>query len=346
MSNKPDTYNGDLAHLPPALIPLTELARWVVWSWELRATKGGKEKWTKLPRQALDPSRNARSNDASTWGTYTDAVAAVAAGAADGIGFMLLGSNIGAIDLDHCRDPESQKLDTWATQLQSEADGAYQEVTVSGGGLRIIGTVSGAEVHRKFTFDRKTGAGVELYRNTARYITVSGIEIGSCAKLPPLDLLIDRVLARHGAPSPDELDVNLAGRQIDYDDLIINGAPEGERSELFQAVVWHLAGQGQTAEQITDELARHPNGIGGKVVRPSGLHSRPLAGSYPSASQAEPSARRNGALVMPASGGRRQPPWRDKYASATFSGASTATHPLARPSKRKKRAAQVNRSTR
>jgi hypothetical protein len=27
---------------------------------------------------------------------------------------------------------------------------------VSGGGLRIIGTVSGPETHRKFTFDRKT----------------------------------------------------------------------------------------------------------------------------------------------------------------------------------------------
>jgi hypothetical protein len=266
VSNKPHTYSGDLAHLPSALIPLTEQPRWVVWHWEVRTTKGGKEKWTKPPRQARDPSRNARSNDPSTWGTYADAVAAVAAGAADGIGFMLKDSNIGAIDLDHCRDPENAEVDTWAEQLQIEADGAYQEVTVSGGGLRIIGTVSGSEVHRKFTFDRKTGAGVELYRNTARYITVSGIEIGSCAKLPSLDLLIDRVLARHGAPPPDELDFNLAGRQLDYDDLIAKGAPEGERSELFQAVVWHLASQGQTADQITDQLARHPKGIGAKYA--------------------------------------------------------------------------------
>src|SRR5258706_1735095 len=40
----------------------------------------------------------------------------------------------------------------------------------------------------------------------------------------------------------------------------------GQRSEAFQAVVWHLAGQGWTAEAIADELAKHPNGIGAKYA--------------------------------------------------------------------------------
>jgi putative DNA primase/helicase len=35
---------------------------------------------------------------------------------------------------------------------------------------------------------------------------------------------------------------------------------------VFQKVVWHLAGKGWSAEQITDELARHPNGIGAKYA--------------------------------------------------------------------------------
>ena len=48
--------------------------------------------------------------------------------------------------------------------------------------------------------------------------------------------------------------------------MIQNGAPEGERSEKFQAVVWHLAGKRWSAEQITNELARHPNGIGAKYA--------------------------------------------------------------------------------
>ena len=48
---------------------------------------------------------------------------------------------------------------------------------MSGGGLRIIGTGNDDKIQRKFTFDRKTGAGIELYRNTERYITISGLEV-------------------------------------------------------------------------------------------------------------------------------------------------------------------------
>src|SRR6516225_11040582 len=102
MSPKPQTHSADLSNLPKALQPLTAERRWVVWPWQLR-----KSKWTKPPRQARNPQCNARSNDPATWGDYADAVAAVAAGNADGIGYMLKDSNIGAIDLDHCVDQES-----------------------------------------------------------------------------------------------------------------------------------------------------------------------------------------------------------------------------------------------
>jgi hypothetical protein len=267
-SNRPQTFNGDLAHLPDALSPLTGQTRWVVWLWEWRATRAA-GKWTKPPRQARDPGRNAKSNDPSTWSSYEDAVAAVTSGNADGIGFMLLGSGIGAGDLDHCRNPETGAVDPWAETLSVEADGAYREVTVSGGGLRVIGKVSGPEAHRKFTFDRNTGAGVEVYRNTARYITVSGLELGTCVELPPLDGFIDNVLMRYGGHQAGGLDFNDAGPQsssIDYDNLIRNGAPEGQRSDLFQSVVWHLAGKGWSADQIVDELTRYPNGIAAKFA--------------------------------------------------------------------------------
>ena len=42
-------------------------------------------------------------------------------------------------------------------------------------------------------------------------------------------------------------------------------------------MVWHLAAKGWTAEQITDELARHPNGIGAKYA--DRLHAE-VARSY------------------------------------------------------------------
>jgi hypothetical protein len=282
---RPQTFNGDLANLPAALVPLTLQERWVVWSWEWRSgKKGANGKWTKPPRQASNPSRFAASNDPSTWGSYGDAVAAVVAGKADGIGFMLLKSEIAAGDLDHCRDPETGMVDAWAETLHAEANGAYREITVSGRGLRIIGIANGDEVHRKFTFDRKTGAGLELYRNTARYITISGCEIGSCAKLPPLDGFIDTAFARYASTAggararkgtqangsgTNGLDFNNAGPQpssIDYDEVIRNGAPEGQRSELFQACVWHLAGAGKSVEEIVEELALYPNGISEKYA--------------------------------------------------------------------------------
>src|SRR5262245_33730392 len=260
---KPKTHHADLARLPSALLPLTDQPRWVVWPWELRTTKAGKSKWTKPPRMARDPSRNARSNDPETWGSYGEAIATVTAGKADGIGYMLKDSNVGAMDLDHGVDGE--KLEDWAERLHQEASGSYQEITVSGTGMRIIGTVQGPETHRRFAIDRN-GAGIELYRDTARYITISGLEMEPiCAALPPLDRLIDTRLARHSG-EPAGLDFNDAGRQdgADYDDLIRDGAPEGDRSEKFQAVVWHLAGKGFSADAITDELAKHPNGIGAK----------------------------------------------------------------------------------
>jgi hypothetical protein len=134
--------------------------------------------------------------------------------------------------------------------------------------LRIIGKVNGPETQRKFTFDRKTGAGIELYRNTERYITISGIEKGGpCVELPPLDDFIDSLLQRHDQ-NPDDLDFNVAGPQqsASIDDIIRNGAPEGSRSELFQKVVWNLAGKGWSIDQIIDELARYPNGIAAKYA--------------------------------------------------------------------------------
>jgi hypothetical protein len=64
-------------------------------------------------------------------------------------------------------------------------------------------------------------------------------------------------------------DFNNAGPQedvADYDHLIENGAPHGERSEEFQRTVWHLAAQGRSEEEIAEELARHSNGIGAKYA--------------------------------------------------------------------------------
>ncbi len=269
MTPKPHTYIADLANLPKALWHLTRQKRWVVWRWKKIVKKNGEVTFTKPPYQCGSPGIPAKSNDPSTWDSYEAAVAAIVAGHAHGIGFMLRDSEVAAADLDHCRDATTGELIDWANLLCVENDqlGLYREVTVSGCGLRFIGLAQGGdELHRKFTLDPQTRAGIELYRNCARYITISGLQQGSCEQLGLIDTYLDDLASRFGGARPI-LDFNTAGPQTDYyRDIIENGAPEGERSEKFQKVVWHLASIGWTIEQITDELAKYPNGIGLKYA--------------------------------------------------------------------------------
>lgn len=277
LKSKPSIFNGDLARLPKALHWLTTQKRWVVWRWVKRVTARGKQKWTKPPYQPAFPKAAAKSNNPSTWGSYEDAVAAVAAGQADGIGVMLLPGDVAAADLDKCRDPITGEISGWANRLCVEAErlGLYREVTVSGCGLRFIGlSHQAAELHRRFSFHQTSGAGLELYRNTPRFITISGLQEGQCEEMGEIDGYLDELLTRFdGQPPPKSstrLNLNLAAPQSQaeyYRDIIENGAPEGQRSEEFAEVVWHLASTGMTIEEIVEELAKHPNGIGSKYAK-------------------------------------------------------------------------------
>jgi primase-polymerase (primpol)-like protein len=174
MPAKPATI-GDPGKLPAALLPRTQQTRWVCWRWTWREDKG---RWDKPPLQASNPDLSAKSNDPATWGTYAVAVAAVAAGKADGIGYMLADDDLDAVDLDHCHNPETGAIDAWAQQEIDAANGAYVEVTVSGKGLRILGVGAGGELGRKWKIpDTTNGAAIEVYRRTNRYVTISGAQI-------------------------------------------------------------------------------------------------------------------------------------------------------------------------
>lgn len=94
---------------------------WVIWRWE-----GDK----KPPYCTSDPSRHASSTNPDTWGTYEQAVGAVALGLADGIGFALAPPYVG-VDLDE----ELPENDRHAIML---ALGSYSEVSVSGSGHHVI----------------------------------------------------------------------------------------------------------------------------------------------------------------------------------------------------------------
>jgi hypothetical protein len=260
---QPKTYNGDLAAPPKALAPLCLMPHWLIWKWQRNTT--GANGWTKPPYCSANPSRHAKSDDPKTWSDRRTAVRAVLAGSADGIGFALTDTEIGAIDLDHCRDPATGTIDDWAQKIIDAAPGAYCEITVSGTGLRVIGIAVGPEVHRAFNLD--AGARIEVFRRATRFITVSGLQLGNCIELPNIDRFIDNLVAQYDGAGTQKTDGQQAGAgndSDDTDDLIKHGAPEGQRSEVFARCVWSLAGKGFSQQEIEKELGRYPNGIAHK----------------------------------------------------------------------------------
>jgi primase-polymerase (primpol)-like protein len=194
MQPHPKTHCGNLTDPPAALAPLVLKDQWLVWKW-MRSSNG--HGWTKPPFCADHPSQHAASNNPETWATYTTAVRAVTSGQAHGIGFALTGTTIGAVDLDHCRNPETGAIDSWAQEILASAPDAYHEVTVSGCGLRVIGIATGAAQHKRFPVTGRLDGAVEVYRQAVRYITISGLEISKCTSLPNIDGLIDNLVVRY-----------------------------------------------------------------------------------------------------------------------------------------------------
>src|SRR5262245_27894901 len=124
--------------MPPALKPLAEQKRWVVWKWE--PTESGK--LTKVPYEGRTPSRKARTTKSTTWCDLKTAMLAYTGGKADGIGYVLTNGDISAIDIDDCRNATTGELHAWAAE-QITRSNSYAEVTPSNEGARIIGLSNG-----------------------------------------------------------------------------------------------------------------------------------------------------------------------------------------------------------
>jgi hypothetical protein len=270
---KPAAYQIDLAEasLPPALTPLTAQPRWVNWRWEWRDNK-----WAKPPIQPGN-GHYARNNDPSTWGTYAEAVKRAADGGADGIGFCLLGCEIGAIDLDDCRDRATGVIADWAQAIIDRApEDSYCEITVSGEGLRLIGLGKGDELHYKFKAPDGKGS-FELYRKCARYITVSGKAIrGADGPLVSIDDLLDQLLAEAGQRTASATaSTTLAkltgkwargGMTVPLYESIAADAEQGGRAGKFLIAVAQLKRFGWSVDGIIWLLEKHLNGIAGKYA--------------------------------------------------------------------------------
>ena len=130
-------------HLPgrkpgPPLEELIARPQWVVWRLERRHNAPIDAKPTKVP-YSPDGRRRASSTDATTWGTYADALTTVHAGRADGVGFVFsAGDPYFGIDFDGCRNPDTGEIDPEVSEIIARFN-TYTEPSPSGTGVHIIG---------------------------------------------------------------------------------------------------------------------------------------------------------------------------------------------------------------
>jgi hypothetical protein len=260
--------------LPHALTPLIERPQWAVWRW----TRQHNGHWQKPPFMAIQPERHASTKDPSTWTNYSTAMAAVQAGHADGISYILTEADpFAAIDLDHCRDVSTHSIDVWAQNFLDVGRHSYSEVTPSGAGCRIWGLANGNSLHKKFTLqiDGKEIA-AELYRHTCKALTITGNKLDTIRELANIDRVLDwgviwgerRKAAAAEAAAPIagngfNSSSNGSGYSVDQiEEIVRTGAPEGaNRSNIFHGVVGHYVGCGWDVERILQHIQQFPEAL-------------------------------------------------------------------------------------
>jgi AAA domain len=237
---------------------------------------------------ATQPQRHASIKDPSTWSDYGTALAAVQAGHADGISYVLTKADpFAAVDLDHCRDQSTHSIDIWAQNFLDVGRHSYSEVTPSGTGCRIWGLANGDSLQRKFTLEisgRQIAA--ELFRRTNKALTITGYKLNTIRELTNVDRLIEwavvwgerrKAVASEQAAPAAATDFN-GGHGSGYsvnqiEEIVRIGAPAGaNRSDVFHTVVGHYVGCGWGVEQIFAHLQQHPEGIGGRYLAEDRLH--------------------------------------------------------------------------
>jgi hypothetical protein len=275
--DRPTTHQRDLAKLPPALLPLIERPQWCVWRWTQRLDGS----WQKPPFMALQPERHASTNDPGTWTDYATTLAAVQAGQANGISYILTRDDpFGAIDLDHCRD-KLCSIDVWAQNFMQAAVHTYQEVTPSGEGIRIWGLAAGDPLHSKYTLEingKKVAA--ELFRRTNKALTITGYRLNTIHQFTNIDKVFDwavtwgerrkaeliKAAVPTGGNGFDSTGCRYSIEEIEQ--IVREGVPAGaNRSDVFHAVVGHYVGCGWQPDRILEHLQQYPDGIGSRYLR-------------------------------------------------------------------------------
>ncbi len=196
--------------LPRELEPLKDFRHWV--AWELRNNPKNPQKPKKAPINPHDGS-NAKANDASTWGTFDEAMRmaivnarkqGLQVGGNHGVGFEFGVEPCGfaGIDLDSviCEDG---KLKPFALDIVREMD-SYTEISPSGRGLHILFRLN-APLSEIGTRRKNDEIGLEIY-DSGRYFTVTGKVYGEskpiAERTEELRRLYGKYMAEREKPNP------------------------------------------------------------------------------------------------------------------------------------------------
>ena len=188
-----------------------------------------------------------------------------------------------AIDLDHCRHPDTHSIDIWAQNFLDVARHTYAEVTPSGAGCRIWGLTGDDTdpVNRKFTLeiDGKPIA-AELFRRTSKALTITGYRLDTIRELTSLDRAFDWAVTwgeRRKAAAAEAAATQLNGHSFNgsgpghdidqIEQIVREGVAAGaNRSDSFHMIVGHYLGCGWSVEQIDEHLRQFPDGIAGRYL--------------------------------------------------------------------------------
>jgi hypothetical protein len=116
-----------------ALDALADKAIWL--RWKLERNKKGK--LTKVPYDARGPNQGSHTDPAS-WGSLSEAQAALRQWGGDGIGIVSVAINEhyvhACLDVDACYLPDTDQRGAWVDPAATILDGCYREISVSGTG--------------------------------------------------------------------------------------------------------------------------------------------------------------------------------------------------------------------
>ncbi|MGQ3414462.1 phage NrS-1 polymerase family protein [Natrinema sp. LN54] len=139
---------------------LRERDQWVCWREESRDGKP-----TKIPVTPMS-GEFASSTDPETWASVETALEYADSGDANGIGFVFTDDDpIVGVDLDDCRDPETETVEDAAQDIIERLD-SYTEISPSGTGFHVL-------IEGELPDGRNRRGNIELY-DIARFFTVTG----------------------------------------------------------------------------------------------------------------------------------------------------------------------------